>query len=184
MYALNDTRSLFIIMYELCLFAAVCSSYDKLGLFAFCNLFFDILIHITVCMPCDRDRLFPVTNTGRDAFNDDRSTEYRSVKDGSYRTVRALVHLGKIVFLYSCGIWSDGRTFYRNTVFKSSVRRIDSHLIIGLITLLKTKVIILRLQIDKRGEQFIFDHLPQDTRHLISVHLNERSCHLDLFHVM
>ena len=34
-----------------------------------------------------------------------------------------------------------------------------------------------------KEDQFVLDHLPQNPGHLVSVHLHQRGCHLDLFHV-
>ena len=56
------------------------------------NVHLCILIHITVCMTCDRDRFLPVLNTWLDTLYNNRSTKYGSIKNRTNRSIRAFVH--------------------------------------------------------------------------------------------
>ena len=128
------------------------------------------------------DRFLPVAYTWLNSLYNDRCTEYRSVKNCTDRTIRALIHLLEIIFVHTGMIWCDRRTFYCNTIFLSCFSSIDRNLVICFITIIQPEIIILCVQINKRKKEFIFDHFPEDSGHLISVHLYQRCRHLNFFH--
>ena len=59
---------------------------------------------------------------------------------------------------------------------------IDGDLIIGLIALLDTEVVILKIDIEVRQDQLIFDELPDDSSHLIAIEFDDGSSYLNLCH--
>ena len=128
------------------------------------------------------DGLFPVLYAGFNTFDNDGSSEYCTVQHGTDRTVGALPHFFKIILCHAGCVGCDSGTFYSNTVLLGSICSIHSYLIISLVAMFQAKVVIFCFQIDKRKQKLIFDHLPQDTGHLVAVHLNQRCFHLDLFH--
>ena len=108
------------------------------------------LVYIAICMSCYCNRLLPVLNKWLNALNYDRRTEYCTIKDSSYCSVRALIHCLKIVLSHSCCIRSNSCTLYSNTILLCCLCRINCYLIICLITVLKTKIIIFCIQFNKR----------------------------------
>ena len=54
---------------------------------------------------------------------------------------------------------------------------VDGHLVVGGVAMLQAQVVVLGLQIDMRKQQLVLDHLPDDARHLVAVHLHERRGH-------
>ena len=80
------------------------------------------------------DRLFPVTYTWLNSLYNDRRTENSSIKDRTDRTIRTLVHLLQIIFIHTCMVRCDCRTFYCNPIFFCSFSSVDCYLIICLIS--------------------------------------------------
>ena len=135
-------------------------------------------------MSCDCYRLFPVFYTRFYSFYYDRSPEYRSVENSSYRSIRTFPHFLKIVFNNSCCIGRNSCTLYGYTIFLGSVSGIKCNLIISSISVLKSKIIVFRFELNKRQYQFIFDDLPEHSGHLIAIHFYERCYHLYLIHYL
>ena len=133
-------------------------------------------------MSCDGDRLLPVSDTWLNAFYNDRRAEYGSVKHRTDRTVGALPHFFQIIFSHACRVWGDGRTFHRYSVFHRGIGRINRYLVIGFISMLQSQVVVLGLQVNKRKKKFVLDHFPENTGHLVSIHLDQRGRHLNFFH--
>ena len=146
------------------------------------NLHLDIFVYITVSVTRKSNGLCPVANVGYDALYKDGRAEYGSVKDTSDCGVRALPHLLKVVLGHTSRVGCDGGAFNGYAQLKGSICGINCNLIVSLVSVLKAKIVILCLKIDIRGKKFILDHLPEDSCHLVSVHLNEGCGHLNLAH--
>ena len=142
--SLEDSRTVKFVngLADLC--AILCCKY-KFCLTFSRHLDLCIFIYIAVGMSGEGDRRRPVFHTGIDALYLDRGTENRAVQSCPDRTIWAFPHLFQIVLCHSCRIWGNGRTFYSHTIFFCRLRRIHCHLIIGLVPVLQTEVIILRL---------------------------------------
>ena len=69
-----------------------------------------------------------------------------------------------------------------NAVLLCRLRSLERYLITGSVTVFQSQVIINCLQVDKRKQQIIFNHFPDDSGHFIAVHLDKRRGHSDLFH--
>ena len=76
----------------------------------------------------------------------------------------------------------DEYKLHSHAMWLSRLSRVDGYLVIGLVAIRQTEIIILRLQINERKNQFVLNHLPENSCHLITVHLYQWSCHLNLFH--
>ena len=181
MHTHRNTRCLKF-LYKGAFLFAVFRSINKLNLTWFVNVHLCILVNISICMTRKCDRFLPVTYTWLNSLYNDRCTKYGSIKDCTDRTIRALVHLLEIIFVHTCMIWCDRRTFYCNTIFLSCFGGINRNLIICFITIIQSEIIILCIQINKRKKKFIFDHFPENSGHLISIHLYQRCRHLNFFH--
>ncbi|CUQ20137.1 Uncharacterised protein [Segatella copri] len=133
-------------------------------------------------MTGDGNRLLPVLYTRVDAWDGDRSTEYGTVHDATDSSIRALPHFVEFILVHTLCIRSDSSTLHSHAIFLSRLSRVDGYLVIGLVAIRQTEIIILRLQINERKNQFVLNHLPENSCHLITVHLYQWSCHLNLFH--
>ena len=181
MHTLNDSRSLEL-MYEYRLCSTIFSCINKLYLTCSRDFHLACLINITIGMTCNSDRLLPVTNARSDTFYLNRCTENSSVKDCSDSAVRALPHFLQIILLYTSSIWCYGCTLNGNSVLLCRIRSILSNLIVSFVSMYKSEIVILCIQLDIRCEKFILYKLPEDTCHLVSIHLYKRGCHFNLFH--
>ena len=161
---------------------SVCAGKYKLGLSGTRNLNLDILIYVAICMSCYCNRLMPVLYKRLDTFYDNRCTEYGSVKNGSYSSVRALPHLFKIVFCHTRSVRCNCSTLYGNSIFHVSIGCINRNLIISLVTMLKSKVVIFCIKIYEWAEEFFLDRLPENSCHLVPVHFHKRCSHLNFIH--
>ena len=162
--------SLFVCEKKFCLAGTLCQDLD---------VFVDVAVGVTG----HDNGLFPGADIGFDTADKDGGAENCAVQSGTDGRVRALVHCMQIIFLDSGGIGSDCGTFDSDAEPFGRFRSLDSDLIVGLIPLFQAEVVILRLQIDERKKKVIFDHLPDDACHLISVHFNKRCGHSYFLHV-
>ena len=135
-------------------------------------------------MTCQCDRLLPVLHARLNALYLDRCAENSSIQCCTDRAVRRLPHFLQIILCHAGSVRCDRCTLNSNTVLLGCLRGIDRHLIVCLITILQSEIIILCLQINKRKQKLILDHLPENSGHLIAIHLHQRCLHLDLCHVI
>ena len=52
----------------------------------------------------------------------------------------------------------------------------------GSVAVGQAQIVIFGLEVHKRKDQFVLDHLPQNAGHFVAVHLDEGRGHFDLFH--
>ena len=69
-----------------------------------------------------------------------------------------------------------------NTVLLVGIGSVNGDLVLGLVTVQQTQIVILGLQVHIGQDQLILDHLPQDSGHLVAVHLDQRGLHLNFSH--
>ncbi len=181
MKALNDAGSLKF-MDQLAGLISILVCKDQ---FRFAGAVYTVLhisIDITVGMTRHDDGGLPSADIGFDPLDQDRSTENSTVQSRTDRSVGALVHSLQIVFLYTSRIGGNSRALDSDTIFFRGFCSIYCDLVIGLIPLRESEVIILCLEIDVGKKEIILDHFPDDTGHLISIHLYKRSLHHNFAH--
>ena len=143
----------------------------------------DALINVAIGMTGDSDGLLPVLHSRLDARNGNRCAEHGAIEDASNRSIRRLPHLVQVVLRHALGIRGDGGTLHGNAQAFRGFGRLNGDLVACLIALHQAKVEVLSFQIDERQNQFVLNHFPQDASHLVAIHLDQRSGHLDfLFH--
>ena len=180
-HTLNNASAIEVMDFNLLLLATLTLEHEfSYSRFIGTNL--HALVYISISMTGDSDRLLPVLHTWVNARNGDRSTEHGTVHDATDCTVRTFPHLVELILVHALGIRGNGSTLHGYTIFLGSLGRIDGYLVIGLVAIRQTQVVILRFQVNERKNQFILDHLPEDSCHLITVHLYQWSRHLNLFH--
>ena len=148
------------------------------------NAILGCLIDITVSVTRNGDRLFPIANGRTNRINENGSAENGTVENGTDSSVRALPHLGEIIFFYTLLVGRDGCTLYCNAVFLSCVCRVKGNLIFRFFTLGETEIVIFGFEIDKWEKKLILDHLPKNSCHFVAIHFDQRCFHLNLTHLI
>jgi len=131
----------------------------------------------------DDDRLGPSWDEARNVLAENRLAEHGASEDIADSSVRALPHLLQVELFDAKLIRSDGGALDSNLVLLDGCGAIQSNLVVGLISVLHTKVIILNLEVQVGKNQLILDPLPNNPGHLITIHFHHRVIHLDLGHL-
>ena len=181
MHSLKDTCT-FIMMDQFLFLLTVLTLKQQIGISRSVNIHFCILIYISISVTGNGNGFLPVLYAWLDSLYYNRGTEHGSIQNGTDGTIRTFVHFFQCVLFHSGFIGSDGCTFYSNAIFLCSFCCIYSYLIICFISVFQAKIIVLCVQINKRKKKLILDHLPEDSGHLVSVHLYKRCLHLNFFH--
>ena len=183
MHTLNNTRSLEF-MNRLFHNGSIFSGKHQFCFSRTRNLHLYCFIDIPISMSCNRDWLFPGTDIWLNPFYDDRCTENRTIQNCTNRSIWALPHFFQMIFLHTGCIRCDSGTLYSDSIFSGGLSTVYGHLIIGRISVFKPEIIILCLQINKRKQKLLFDHGPENSGHLISIHLYQRCFHCYFIHVL
>lgn len=125
-------------------------------------------------MPSDHDRLFPPWNQSGDVFNDNWFSEDCATQNVSDCSIGAFPHLFEFELFDSCLIGCDSGAFDPDFTVFNGLSSINGNLIIGLISMLDSEVKILDVEVQKREDKFVFDRLPNDSGHLVSIELDNR----------
>jgi hypothetical protein len=124
-------------------------------------------------MTANNNRLGPTWNQTRHVFNDDGLAEDRTTQDVSNGAVWRAPHFFQAKFFNAAFIRRDRRAFDANTIFFNRFGEIDGDLVIGLITFFNAEILIFKIDIEIRQDQFVFDELPYDTCHFVTVEFND-----------
>ena len=146
------------------------------------HLVFHRLVEVAVSVTGNGDGLLPVLHHRGDTLYHDGGAEHGAVQDGPDGGIGGLPHLGELVLLHPLGVGGDGGTLDRHAVLPGGLGGVHRHLVAGALPLGQAQVKIDGIQFDVRLEQDFFDIAPQDTGHLVAVHLHQRCCHFDLVH--
>ena len=183
MHSLYDSRSIKLMNQFFCLASIFCCVY-KFNLSRSRNLHLGSFIYISISMSCNCNWFLPVLYTWLNSFYNDWSAEHCSIKDRTDCSVRALPHFFQIILIHTCCIRSDCCTFYGNFVFLCCECGINCYLVICLVSVFQAEIIIFCLEINIWLKKIILDHLPENSCHLISIHLYQWCCHLNFFHLL
>ena len=125
-------------------------------------------------MPFDNDGLSPTGDASRNVLDYDWFTENETATDISDCTIGRLSHLLEFELLNACLKGFYGCTFNSDLASFDSVFGVNSDLVIGSITFLDAQIEVLDVWVQVRQDEFIFYDVPDDSSHLITVHLNYR----------
>lgn len=101
-------------------------------------------------------------------LTEDSSAE--NVTDGS---IGRPPHLFEVELCYTSLVRCNGCTFNSDFAFLDCICSVDGDLIVSGITVLDGKIEVLDRDLDEGEDELVFDHLPDDPGHLISVHLGD-----------
>lgn len=138
------------------------------------------VVLITKGVSSDDNGFFPSTNQPGHILDDDWFTEDGTVKVVTDGSIGTLPHLLEIEFLDSCLIWSDGRTLDTNLAFLNGLGRLQCDLVISFISVFDSEIKVADVQVEERMDELIFNLLPNDSGHLITIEFGDWICDLDL----
>jgi len=127
---------------------------------------------ITESMSSDNDWFSPSSNIFLNILAENWLSENSSSKIVSDCTVWRFPHLFKIKLFNSCLVWGNGCAFNTNFASFNSGSSFESYLIVSLISVLHAQIEILDFNVQEWINKLIFDELPYDSGHLISIHIN------------
>ena len=97
-------------------------------------------------------------------------------------------HLGIFIYITVCmscdGDWFFPVLYARFDAFYNNRSTEYGYLIVGFVSVFQTQIVVFGFQVDVGKQQIIFDHLPQNSCHLVSVHLYQWCCHLNFTHFL
>ena len=120
---------------------------------------------------------------GLDIFHQDWFAEYCPIESGSYGSIGTFPHVFKVILFDTIGIWRNGSALYADSVFHDSMCGIQCNLIICFVTITDMQIIIINIHIKVWEEEFILHHLPHDSRHFVTIHLDDGGLNLYLVSV-
>lgn len=95
-------------------------------------------------------------------------------------TVGREPHLLELELLNTLLIGGDGRALDTDRVLLDGLGGIESDLVVGLITVLETEIVVLKVNVEVGVDELVLDGLPDDASHLVTIKLDHRVHHLDL----
>jgi hypothetical protein len=98
------------------------------------------------------------------------------------RMLRIVPHLLQPELRHPGLVRGDRGALHADTVPLDGVRRVDGHLVVGLIAVLDRQVVVLELHLEVRQDQLLPDLLPDDPGHLVAVELHDRVVDLNFRH--
>jgi len=144
---------------------------------------------ITESVSTNNDWLGPAWHAPWNIFDDDRLSENSAVEDVSDGSIGTPPHLLEAELFDTALVRGDGGALDGNFVLLGCLSAINGDLIIGGVARCHRQVIVLSLQVHVRVDVPLFDPLPNDTGHLITIdvdnrlgdlHLAEGSCEVSL----
>ncbi|KAH0281690.1 putative isocitrate dehydrogenase, partial [Aureobasidium melanogenum] len=153
---------------------------------------------VTESVTTNDDGLLPAgyeTGNARDndGLTEDGSTE--SVSDGAVgrqphwncqtcavfaSSLKQLLTLLQVELLDTGLVRGDGSALDTDRVLLDSLGGINGDLVVGLISVGKTEIVVLEVDVEVRVNELVLDVLPDDASHLITIKLDNRVLHLDL----
>ena len=172
--ALDDARTLEVVHQDGLARAVVGGAIDQLDAARARNLQLDVAIHVAIGVATDHDRLLPRAHHRRHVLHDDGLAEDRAVEDRADRAVGARPRLLEVILLHPRRVGRDGRALHADLVSLDRLRRLHRDRVVGPVALGQEQIVGLELQIDERLEQALLHHAPDDARHLVAIHLDDR----------
>ncbi|CAB4905343.1 unannotated protein [freshwater metagenome] len=135
-----------------------------------------------MCVTANHDGLGPTRNQTGNVRADDGLTKNHATQNVADGAVGGAPHLLQAEFFDPSLIRGDGCALHAHAVFFDGVGGVNGDLILGGIAGLNREVEVLQLNIKIRKDELLFDEVPDDSRHLVSVEFYDWVLHLDLGH--
>ena len=125
-------------------------------------------------MSSDDDGLFPSRDEPWDILDDNRFSKHGSVENVSDGSIGAFPHFLKLELLNSGLIGGDGGAFNSDFALFDSLSSFNGDLVISSISVLHSKIKVLNLDVEERENEVVFDGLPDDSGHLVTIEFSDR----------
>jgi hypothetical protein len=135
---------------------------------------------ITVGVATDNNGLSPARNKAGDVLDHNRLTEHSTVEDVADSTVGASPHFLETKFFNATLIRGNRSTLDSDLGTLHGFSTINSDLIVGLITLLNGKIVVLSLEVNVGVDVLFLDPFPDDAGHLITIDIDDSSSDVHL----
>lgn len=129
-------------------------------------------------MSANDDGFGPVADESGDVLDDDGLSEDGSVEVISDGAVGGLPHFFQFELLDSGLVGGDGGTLDANFALLDGFSCVHGDLVVGLISVLHAQIKVLDVKIEEGMDEFVFDELPEDSGHFISVQFGDGVGHL------
>ena len=133
-------------------------------------------------MTTNHDGLGPARYKLWNIAADDWFTKHNATEDVTNRAVWRLPHFLQAELFNASFVRGNGCALHADTVLQNCVRRVNRDLVVCGIAMLHTKVVVLKIDVEVRQDEAVFDELPDDASHLVSVEFNYWIINLDLCH--
>ena len=127
------------------------------------------LVLVSEGMSSDDDGLLPARNEPRDVLDDDGLSEDSSVQNVSDGAIGTLPHLFQFELFDSGLIRSDGGTLDAYFALFDGFSCFDGDFVISFISVFHSEVEVKDLQVEEGKDEFVFDGLPDESGHFVSI---------------
>jgi len=179
-HAEHDTRSLEVVHFEAGWLGAIFWGEGHVELAWHLRAEISGFILITEGVSTNDDGLFPAWHELGDVGDNDRGSEDSATNDVSNGSVGGSPHLLKAEFSDTSLIRGDSSALDTNLAGLDGFCGLMGDLIVSGITVLDAEIEVLDIQITMREDELLLDELPDNSGHLISVHLDNGVSDLDL----
>ena len=127
------------------------------------------VVDVTEGVSADDDGFVPVLDEARDVPDEDRFSEDGAVEVVPDGAIGTLPHLLQFELLDSGFVGGDGRTLDAHLALLDGLGSVQGHLVVRLVSVFDAEVEVLDVEVKVGMDQLVFDILPEDPGHLISV---------------
>ena len=159
--------------------AAIGVGHDHGDLFGSFNDDVAGLVLIAVGVTADTDGLGPAGDQPWNGVADDGFPEDGAAQDVTDGAIGTEPHFLEVEFDHTFFVGGDGGALDGHVVLQSGVGAVDGDLVVGLVAVLHAQVVVEALHVQVGEDQLVFDHLPDDTGHLVAVHFDHWFVNLD-----
>ena len=120
-------------------------------------------------MSSNDNGFLPSWDQSGNVFDDDWFSEDSSVQNVSDCPIWTFPHFFQIELFHSSLIRCDSGAFDTDLALFDGISSINGNLVIGGISVLDSKIKVFDVEVEEGEDKFIFDGLPDDSGHLVSV---------------
>lgn len=120
-------------------------------------------------MSADDDWLGPVLDKSWNVLDNDGFSEDGSVKIVSNGSIGRFPHLFEFEFFDSGFVGGDSGALDSDFAFFDGLGGIKGDFVVGFVSIFHAEIKVLDIEVEVGSDKFVFDELPEDSGHLISI---------------
>ncbi len=144
-----------------------------LGFSSFGHAVLTVLVDVAVGVSADVDGFLPRADGWGNVVDQYRRPENCAVEGCSDGAVGAAPFLFEVVFFYAVFVGGDGGAFDADAVLLDGFGCFEGNFVVGFVSVLELKVVVFEVHVEVGQKKLIFDHLPHDAGHFVSVYLDD-----------